>query len=265
MKSPFPGMDPYLEDPAYWEGFHHLFIGQAVIQLSQRLPEPYIADATERVRLISVTDEAAPMYVPDVAVSSDRDGDERRSALAAPRSGGTLATLEPVTIPSLETMEIREHSIEIRRLPDRELVTTIELLSPSNKLGEGIGEYRSKRSDLLTGRVNVVEIDLLRYGTRTKLARPLPSGDYFTFVFFGERRRPVEVYAWSIRRALPTFPIPLRAPDPPVPFDLAAVVSDTYNLANYGRKIKYSRPIPPPALSADDAKWAAELMAAARA
>ncbi|MGL6095598.1 MAG: DUF4058 family protein, partial [Fimbriiglobus sp.] len=22
MPSPFPGMDPYLEDPAYWSGFH---------------------------------------------------------------------------------------------------------------------------------------------------------------------------------------------------------------------------------------------------
>jgi hypothetical protein len=44
MNSPFPGMDPYLEDPAYWEGFHHMFIAEAVVHLSERLPEPYIAD-----------------------------------------------------------------------------------------------------------------------------------------------------------------------------------------------------------------------------
>ncbi|MGL6094387.1 MAG: DUF4058 family protein, partial [Fimbriiglobus sp.] len=38
MPSPFPGMDPYLEDPTYWGGFHtNLYTG---IQraLNQTLP-----------------------------------------------------------------------------------------------------------------------------------------------------------------------------------------------------------------------------------
>jgi len=26
MKSPFPGMDPFLEQPAYWPDFHSRFI-----------------------------------------------------------------------------------------------------------------------------------------------------------------------------------------------------------------------------------------------
>ena len=26
MPSPFPGMDPYLEDPAYWSDFHAAFL-----------------------------------------------------------------------------------------------------------------------------------------------------------------------------------------------------------------------------------------------
>ncbi|MBW3540169.1 MAG: DUF4058 family protein [Planctomycetes bacterium] len=26
MSSPFPGMDPYLEDPAFWPDFHSTFI-----------------------------------------------------------------------------------------------------------------------------------------------------------------------------------------------------------------------------------------------
>ncbi|MDB5358406.1 MAG: hypothetical protein JWN24_4859, partial [Phycisphaerales bacterium] len=42
----------------------------------------------------------------------------------------------PVTIPSVESLEVREGYIEIQRLPDYELVTSIELLSPWNKYGD---------------------------------------------------------------------------------------------------------------------------------
>jgi hypothetical protein len=56
--------------------------------------------------------------------------------------------------------EIRETWIEIRRLPDLELVTVIELLSPTNKAGTGRLEYLEKRHELHTRRVNLVEIDL---------------------------------------------------------------------------------------------------------
>ena len=100
------------------------------------------------------------------------------------------------------------------------------------------------------GGVHVVEIDLLRRGTRTSFARPLPQGDYYTFVFFGDRRPNVSVYAWPLRRPLPVLPIPLRAPDPDVFMDLGAVVSNTYVRSQYGRKIDYGRPVPPPSPSA---------------
>lgn len=266
MKSPFPGMDPYLEDPAYWEGFHHMFIAEAVVHLSERLPEPYIADPTERVHLVSVHDDAAPQYVPDVLILEKlRRGERRRALSSTPPPGGDVATLEPVEIPQSEGIEVREQWIEVRRMPDRELVTAIELLSPANKYGEGVGAYRSKRHELVAGGVHVVEIDLLRRGTRTSLARPLPDGDYYTFLFFGDRRPNVNVYAWPLRRALPVLPIPLRAPDPDVFIDLGAVVSNTYVRSQYRRKVDYGRPVPPPSLSADDARWATELIVGAGA
>ncbi|MGL4422693.1 MAG: DUF4058 family protein, partial [Gemmataceae bacterium] len=44
MPSPFPGMDPYLEDPAYWSGFHTTMIGHARGQISQQLPAGYYCD-----------------------------------------------------------------------------------------------------------------------------------------------------------------------------------------------------------------------------
>jgi len=43
MNSPFPGMDPYLEDPAFWSDFHHTFIGCWREAIADALPEPYEA------------------------------------------------------------------------------------------------------------------------------------------------------------------------------------------------------------------------------
>src|SRR4051794_14564420 len=70
MPGPFPGMDPYLEDPSVWEEFHHVLITEAMYQLSDRLPDGYIAKIQERVKLVSTTDEAAKHYLPDVTVVS---------------------------------------------------------------------------------------------------------------------------------------------------------------------------------------------------
>src|SRR5215208_4351958 len=98
MPSPFPGMDPYLEDPAVWEEFHHVLITESMYFLSERLPDRYVAKIQERVQLVSLTDEAAERYVPDVAVA-------RPSAVAPPRGAGAVANagaavLDPVTIPA---------------------------------------------------------------------------------------------------------------------------------------------------------------------
>ena len=64
MPDPFPGMDPYLEDPSIREEFHHVFITECMYELSDRLPDRYIAKVGERAESISVNDEAAGQYVP---------------------------------------------------------------------------------------------------------------------------------------------------------------------------------------------------------
>ncbi len=39
MPSPFPGMDPYLEDPAFWEDFHDRFVTYWSDVLNGSLPD----------------------------------------------------------------------------------------------------------------------------------------------------------------------------------------------------------------------------------
>src|SRR5438876_318653 len=41
--SPFPGMDPYLENTDFWEGFHNGFMHYVQEDLQPRLPEDYVA------------------------------------------------------------------------------------------------------------------------------------------------------------------------------------------------------------------------------
>jgi hypothetical protein len=49
MASPFPGMDPYLEDPSIWPSVHHLLITHIGTTLNSLLPPCYVATFQERV------------------------------------------------------------------------------------------------------------------------------------------------------------------------------------------------------------------------
>jgi hypothetical protein len=256
MNSPFPGMDPYLESPANWEEFHHYFIGEAAYYLGGVLPPGYLARVGEHVNAISVTDEAAPEYIPDVAVAR-QSGEARRRV--DPAAGG-VALAEPELMADTEEIEVRHGYIEIRRAADNELVTAIELLSPSNKFGEGIGQHHAKRRELVARGVHVVEIDLLRRGKRAVLSRALPPADYYAMIFLGDRRPAVRVHRWFLRDRLPAFGIPLRTPDADVPLDLSEIMHNAYQRGRFERKILYDNPIPPPALNAEDATWVGELV-----
>jgi hypothetical protein len=47
MKSPFSGMDPYLEHPAYWSDFHATFINYWREAIADALPPQYGATLGE--------------------------------------------------------------------------------------------------------------------------------------------------------------------------------------------------------------------------
>jgi Protein of unknown function (DUF4058) len=49
MPSPFPGMDPWLEDPTIFPDLHNSFIAHLRNTINQKLPEPYYAAINNRV------------------------------------------------------------------------------------------------------------------------------------------------------------------------------------------------------------------------
>ncbi len=249
MPSPFPGMDPYLEDPAFWSEFHYKFINYWQEALADALPSAYEARIGERVYLVEYDPDTRKLIYPDLAVS--HIGEES----AAAGSGG-VATLEPVTIPVALLDGPRESYVEILRRPERSLVTVLELLSPANKNQPGRLDYLTKRNALLHQQVHLVELDLLQGGHRPPMGKPLPPGDCYYMISRWEERPDSQVYAWSIRQALPRLPVPLRAPDKDISIDYASVFATAYDRGRFGRSIPYRGPCPAP-LSEADRKWAA--------
>jgi hypothetical protein len=68
----------------------------------------------------------------------------------------------------------------------------------------------------------------------------------------------LQVFGFTIRNVLPCISVPLRAGETEVPLDLQYCFQQAYDAGPYQRgAVDYSRP-PRPALSPEDAAWAAE-------
>ncbi|MFI5379539.1 MAG: DUF4058 family protein [Tepidisphaerales bacterium] len=253
MVCPFPGMDPYLEDPAFWPDFHRRFITEIADSLLANLPPGYDARIDEQLRLVSHDEAGTKTVYLDVTVSTDAL--PRHPSNSMPSMG--TAVLEPVTIPAPTTDEVRDVWIEVRHLPDQSVVTIIEVLSPANKRGDGFLEYVARRNAILNRPVNLVDIDLLLGGRRLNMGPRLPEGHYYTFVSRANRRQFVDVYAWELPRALPPVAIPLLSPDPDLLLDLAPVFAETYERGRYRRALRYDN-APPAEVPASLIDWCAK-------
>src|SRR5439155_20093719 len=170
----------------------------------------YIARIGEHVTIVNPVLEppGGPVFVPDVAVVRGT-ADDARAEVATAVAGPPAVALTNIEFVDPHT----ETYVEVRRLPDHELVTVLELLSPTNKYGDGRGDYMRKRRDFRRQSVNVVELDLLRAGARFEFVEPLPPGQYYAFVSRASRPSITYAHAWSVRSRLPTVPIPRRPPD----------------------------------------------------
>jgi Protein of unknown function (DUF4058) len=248
MTSPFPGMDPYLEDPAFWPDFHHRFLDDWCDALAGQLPDNYEARLDESVNLVQMSPEVIKLIYPDIAVTK-----APRHSRSKPKAGGTLL-LDPVTIPHEFLEEKPQARIEVLHRPDRRVIAILEMLSPFNKTGSGYDQYKAKRNTTLGQDVHLVELDLLVGGDRPSLRYELPAGDYFVYISRADRRFDCEVYAWTVRDKLPTIPVPLKSPDADIHIDLGKVFRTTYKRGRYARSLSYGKP-PVMHLSAADAAW----------
>ena len=68
MPSPFPGMDPFLEDAEIWEDFHASLAAEIRDQITPHLIPRYYAALTPRITYDEVLVEETQVAKPDVSV-----------------------------------------------------------------------------------------------------------------------------------------------------------------------------------------------------
>jgi len=255
MQSPFPGMDPYLEQETIWHDFHERFLPAAAAQLSAQVHPRYIVLIDEHVYLNdAVSDESQAIGRPDLSVTQGRRPERTSVASAA-----VLEAPAHVVVPDLD--EERESFLTVCDRVSREVITVIEMLSPANKLpGENRRRYLSKRAELLNSPVHFVEIDLLR-GGKPMPAKGRPNCVYSVLVSRAGDRPDAGFWPIGLRDPLPPVPIPLRLDEPVANLDLRAVLDRMYDEAGYGFFL-YER-APDPRLTDEDAAWAEGLKSSA--
>jgi hypothetical protein len=248
-------MDPYLE--RHWLDVHTKLVSDGATALNLVLPADLAARSEERLAVELEDDEKLRGIRPDVQVYEPGVSDTSQTGVAITAPYKLVVDLDPIT----------ERFIKIIRADDERVITVIEFLSPTNKLGKGLEKYVEKRDELVRSGVHVVEIDLVRRGEWRSVLEPhlCPREAvtaYRATVRLGGRRWEAYLYPMPLRQPLPAIPIPLRTGDPEVRLDLQQLLEEAYLSRRYGQTLNYLRP-PDPPLDPTDAAWADELLKAA--
>lgn len=263
MPSPFPGMDPYIESCRLWDDFHFSLMGEIKNALAEVVPGHYVVRQGERAYISQIQPETLAternQMQGDVSISLSlgRSSGDSDSSVAVLEQPLTVVEEESVAMVALEQVEFREPFVEIRSLdPARPLVTTIEVLSPSNKRHgtKGWKLYQRKRFAHLTGQANLIEIDLLRGGGRLPMCTPWPDSPYALLVSRRESAPNCKVWRASFAAPLPTIPVPLAKPDPDVTLSLQLHIDAIYARSRYASDIDYRQPCVPP-LAPAEVEW----------
>src|SRR5262245_42826687 len=110
MPSPFPGMDPYLEDPGLWPDVHHGLISEMQAVQYGLLRPKYHVRCEELVYISYEHDPGRKVIIPDLRVA-DRPGSERTPPSA--EGTATWAVDESVELTTLLEEEIHEARLEV--------------------------------------------------------------------------------------------------------------------------------------------------------
>jgi len=245
MPSPFPGMNPYLEQDDAWHDFHERFIPLIAERLGAQLVPDYIVKINEHIYVRELPAEDRRLLGrADVALTPLAFTDTAADAV------GVMDAPTRVRLPAVDVERLA--FIEIRDRHSRELVTVIELLSPSNKRpGPDREQYLGKRGQLLASAVHLVEIDLLRGGEPMPIA-DRPRCDYSVLVSHATERPVAAFWPIHLREPLPAVRIPVRPPHTGARLDLQEAFHHVFDGAGYEYYIYEGRPNPP--LGPEDAE-----------
>jgi hypothetical protein len=253
MPSPFPGMNPYFEQKDHWLDFHTEFLSALRRLLAPQIGPEYIVRLEEHVYVHGLPPVLRRrLGTADLKLVQTGGGEPAQAAVWRLDAPSEIRLPEP----DVEKVPF----LEVRGRQGRELVTVIELLSPSNKRGgDDREQYLAKRRELLRSPAHLVEIDLLR-GWSPMPQDGRPECDYSVMLSRSEKRRAADFWPIRLRERLPIIPIPLRSPDAAAWVELQDVLHRAYDGPGYEHFIYDGQP--EPSLSVNDADWARQFIPA---
>ena len=216
MASPFPGMDPYLEDDKRWNAFQPHLVQALYQMLLPGLMDRYRARIGER------------LYSSEQALFTSIVREEHKEPFieVRQRSDGRLITLIEVISPA------------------------------NKLTSEGRAHYLERRSEVKGLNAHVVEIDLVLQGqTLIEYAKDsAPTWDYAVVVTRWTHPDRYEIYSATLPKRLPRFRVPLASDDRDTVLDLQAAVGRAYDQGDFHKLIDYTRD-PATRLSDENRRW----------
>jgi hypothetical protein len=219
MPSPFPGMDPYLEDESVWPAFQHQLVASLYQILLPGLVDRYRARVHQRNY---ITEE--PLFT-----SVIRQGREEEFIEIRQRGDGRLVTLI-------------------------DLVSPVNKWN-----SQGRAAYLETRKQARLQAANVVEIDLTLHGQpMIDFNRDgLPDWDYAVTVTRHTQPERYEIYTATLPKRLPRFKLPLASDDRDTVLDLQSTFARAFEQGNFTARIDYTK-APSGKLTDKDAVWVDE-------
>jgi hypothetical protein len=220
MPSPFPGMDPFLEDHQLWPAFHHNLVLCLYMVLLPGLVDRYRARVVQREYVVDAKEDDAPgaKHIEDVIEIRQRDDDQ-------------LVTLMDVVSPANKTTPEGRRAFLDRR--------------------------QSARSS--SANVVEIDLVLQGQPTLEYSRDGLPDWDYAVTVTRPRQPERYEIYTATLQKRLPRFRLPLAADDRDTVVDLHQAFTRCFESGDFGSKIDYRRD-PTVPLSVDDRFWLDDLL-----
>ena len=152
-------------------------------------------------------------------------------------SAGSSAA--PLKVRAVIMPTASHYTVVVRETRYKRVVTAIEVLSPSNKRGEGAKAYQAKRMAYLQASVHLIEIDLLRAGERVPMVDELPASPYLVILHRWQAQPIADVWPINLDNRLPQIPVPLEQGDEDLLLDLQPVLNEVYDNLRMNEMIDY--------------------------
>lgn len=240
-----PGTD---SEPSLWGAFHATHLAHLADFLNQQLPPGYAAYTEQSLQVRGIEwgeDEPVEKHRPRPDVSIFQ---QQPSGVAVPAPTWQAAITETITELKRPTAVVIRYQEQPPRLG--QIVTRIELLSPSNKPGGGhASAYETKRIETLETGIPLIELDYLHETPAVIHTLPVypddPASHPWTIALSDPRpvwqKGKVLVYGTHVDEPLPIAPIPL-ANGETLLFNYDPVYQYSFRARRYASLIDYSIP-----------------------